>query len=57
MESRFLSPWRGIHVEEGIDERICDTTYPISSSPYYGEDIHTKITHVITQRSHDPRII
>ena len=38
-------------------ERICDTTYPISSSPYYSEDIHTKITHGITQRSHDPRII
>jgi len=25
-------------------EKICDITYPISSSPYYSEDIHTKIT-------------
>ena len=39
------------------DERICDSTYPISSSSYYSEDIHTKITLGITQRSHDPRII
>jgi hypothetical protein len=28
-------------------ERICDITYPISSSPYYSEDIHTKITMVL----------
>ena len=33
-----------------LDERICDITYPISSSPYYSEDIHTKITLGITQR-------
>jgi hypothetical protein len=31
--------------------------YHISSSPYYSEDIHTKITLGITQRSHDPGII
>jgi hypothetical protein len=27
-----------------IAERISDITYPVSSSPYYSEDIHTKIT-------------
>jgi hypothetical protein len=44
-------------LSELFAERICDITYPISSSPYYSEDIHTKITLGITQRSHDPRII
>jgi hypothetical protein len=31
----------------GLAERICDITYPISSSPSYTEDIHTTITLVL----------
>jgi hypothetical protein len=31
----------------GDTERIYDITYHISSSPYYSEDIHTKITLVL----------
>ena len=37
-----------LHIQQKLNrsfaERIWDITYPISSSPYYSEDIHTKIT-------------
>jgi hypothetical protein len=38
---------RPLGVWSQIPERICDTIYPISSSPYHSEDIHTKITMVL----------
>jgi hypothetical protein len=44
-------------IHSQVDERIYDITYHISSSPYYSEDIHTKLenypTSGVTQRSHD----
>ena len=37
----------GVTQSVDLAERICDITYPISSSPCYSEDIHTKITMVL----------
>ena len=54
MAARFLGLVGSLPLDEQqlwlpnqLPERICDITYPISSSPYYSEDIHTKITLMV----------